>query len=156
MKRKDKYMINMEWEQMNKDNMRIWVFKVIKVDLIILVDLVILVVSLVVKELKVLKIYLMVLKNLFLIIEVNLKVHKEVMILYYIWKLILWKLLMVLLELLILKLKIHVIYVMVINVNLVQNPQNVQLVKVVGLLILDKVLCKYKWVVILVMVKVLL
>lgn len=77
---------------MNKDNMKIWVFKVIKVDLIILGVLVVLEVSLGVNKLMVSKIYLMDLKNLFLIIIVNKKVHKEVMILYYIWKLILWKL----------------------------------------------------------------
>ena len=87
-------MINMEWEQMNKDNMRIWVFKEIKEDLVILVDLVISEVSLVVKKQMVMKIYLMDLKNLYLVIEENLIVHKEEKILYYIWKLILWKLLM--------------------------------------------------------------
>lgn len=126
-------MINMEWEQMNKDNMKIWVFKVIKADLTILVVLVILEVSLGVKEQMVMKIYLMDLRNLFLVIKVNQEVHKEEKILYYIWKLILWKPLMEHLELLILKLKILVMYVVVKNVNLEHNHQNVQLVKVVVL-----------------------
>ena len=79
-------MTNMEWEQMNKDNMRIWVFKEIREDLVILVVLVILEVSLVAKELMVLKTYLMALKNLYLAIEVNQEVLKEEMILFYIWK----------------------------------------------------------------------
>lgn len=86
MRRKDKFMTNMEWEQMNKDNMRIWVFKEIREDLVILVVLVILEVSLVAKELMVLKTYLMALKNLYLAIEVNQEVLKEEMILFYIWK----------------------------------------------------------------------
>ena len=79
-------MTNMEWEQMNKDNMRIWVFKEIREDLVISVVLVILEVSLVAKELMVSKMYLMALKNLYLAIEVNQEVLKEEMILFYIWK----------------------------------------------------------------------
>ena len=92
--KKDKFMINTEWEQMNKNNMKIWVSKEIKEDSVILVDLEILEVSLVVKNKKDLKIYLMDLKNLYLEIKVNQIVLKEEKTLFYIWKLILWKLLM--------------------------------------------------------------
>ena len=92
--KKDKFMINTEWEQMNKNNMKIWVSKEIKEDSVILVVLEILEVSLVVKDKKDLKIYLMDLKNLYLEIKVNQIVLKEEKTLFYIWKLILWKLLM--------------------------------------------------------------
>lgn len=92
--KKDKFMINMEWEQMNKNNMKIWVSKEIKEDSVILVVLEILEVSLVVKDKKDLKIYLMDLKNLYLEIKVNQIVLKEEKTLFYIWKSILWKLLM--------------------------------------------------------------
>lgn len=85
-------MISMEWVQMSKDSMKIWVFKVIKVDLVTLEVLVILEVSLEVKDKMVLRISLMVLRNSFLIIKVNQIVLKEEKILFYIWKLILWKL----------------------------------------------------------------
>lgn len=50
-------------------------------------------------------------------------------------------------KLLVIKLEIYVKNVMDQNVDLEQNQQNVHSVKVKVMLIFDKVLCKYKWVV---------
>ena len=86
MRKKDKYMINTVWELMSKDNTKIWVSKVIKVDLTISEDLVISGVSLEDRELRVLKISSMDLKNLYSEIKVNQIALREERILFYIWK----------------------------------------------------------------------
>ena len=129
---------------MNRNSMKIWVFKVI-VDLGVLVILVIFGVNNNNKEDS--RIFLMILRIFSLLvdkkeIQIDLKEDK---ILYLIQRFHFQSLFLVYKRISILKLKINVRLVKELNVDLVLNLKNVPLVRVEELLILDKDQCKYKW-----------